>query len=278
MIVVRTKVELNFELLKLGKNQKIGFVPTMGALHEGHLSLIKQAKKNSLFTIVSIFVNPLQFTNQSDFDKYPNMPEADEQMLRGAGVNLLFVPSKEEVYEGVNILNFELGKLDQILEAKSRPGHFNGVCNILKILFELIQPDFAFFGLKDFQQVAVVRKLVEILQLKLQIVACETQRDENGLALSSRNLRLSDKQKLQAAEISRFLLNIRRNYQKATPVQYIKNELDNLIKIFNFTLDYFEIARADSLESFSELPEEGKSVALLAYYAGEVRLIDNCHL
>jgi pantoate--beta-alanine ligase len=275
MIVVKTKAELNFALLKRGNDRKIGFVPTMGALHEGHLSLVNQSKNLNLFTVVSIFVNPLQFTNQSDFEKYPNKLEADEQMLRNSGVDLLFIPSNDEIYSHVPILNFELGMLDQIFEAKFRPGHFNGVCNVLKILFELILPDYAFFGLKDYQQVAVVRKLVEILQSNIQIIACETKRDEKGLALSSRNLRLSEVQKIQAAEVSRFLMNLRNNYLENTPVQLIKDGLNDLMHKFEFKLDYFEIAHPETLAPFSRLPAEGNAIALIAYYTGEVRLIDN---
>lgn len=278
MIVVKTKEELKFELLKRGNDQKIGFVPTMGALHEGHLSLVNQSKNLNLFTVVSIFVNPLQFTNQSDFEKYPNRLDDDELMLRKSGVDMLFIPSNHEIYSNVSILQFELGRLDQIFEAKSRPGHFNGVCNILKILFEIIDPDYAFFGLKDYQQVAVVRKLVEILQSDIQIIACDTKRDENGLALSSRNLRLSDVQKIQAAEVSRFLLNLRRNYTVNMPIQLIKDNLIDLIHKFDFNLDYFEIAHPDTLETYTTLPAEGNAIALIAYYAGEVRLIDNCYV
>jgi len=278
MIVVKTKEELKFELLKRGNDQKIGFVPTMGALHEGHLSLVNQSKNLNLFTVVSIFVNPLQFTNQSDFEKYPNRLDDDELMLRKSGVDMLFIPSNHDIYSNVSILQFELGRLDQIFEAKSRPGHFNGVCNVLKILFEIIDPDYAFFGLKDYQQVAVVRKLVEILQSDIQIIACDTKRDDNGLALSSRNLRLSDVQKNQAAEVSRFLLNLRRNYTVNMPIQLIKDNLIDLIHKFDFNLDYFEIAHPTTLETYSTLPAEGNAMALIAYYAGEVRLIDNCYV
>ena len=260
-------------------NHTVGFVPTMGALHEGHLHLVAKALKNSDLVICSIFVNPTQFNNKSDLEKYPRKTVEDLSKLEDAGCDLVFVPSEEEIYPaGTEEYQIDLGLLDEVMEGKYRPGHFKGVAMVVERFFNIIQPDQAYFGKKDFQQVAVIQKMVEQRDLKVQIVPVEIVRSENGLALSSRNERLTEQQKEDALII----------YQTLKLGEKIANENPNmnpgelqqlLVKHFNqegrLKLEYLEIVNNSTLLPAEELKN---SSCCIAAYCGEVRLIDNMQM
>src|SRR5688572_16499583 len=202
MITVRTKTELDILLGKYREQGKVlGLVPTMGSLHDGHISLIANSLKNTDVTICSIFVNPAVFNDSSDLALYPRMPEKDALMLEKAGCHVLFLPPVEEIYPQKDTRTFDFGNLDKILEGAHRPGHFNGVAQVVSILFDIVKPSKAFFGSKDYQQLLIIKELVKVLKLNIQIVACPTLREKDGLAMSSRNMRLNAEERQAAALI-----------------------------------------------------------------------------
>lgn len=276
MQIFRSKSELNAALNALRNSGKtIGFVPTMGALHDGHISLVKKAKEACDVVVISIFVNPTQFNNAADLEKYPRIPEKDVPMLKAAGGNILFMPEVEEMYpEGTKSSdkNLPLGSLGEVMEAKHRPGHFDGVITIVRKLFEAVGECKAFFGQKDFQQLAVVRFLVKHEKLPVEIVSCPIVREAGGLAMSSRNMRLTPEQRKAALVLSRALFAVEREWHsKSIPelrdlVSAVMNEEPSV------KLEYFEIADRDTLETTTE---KKNAVAFIAAYVGEVRLIDN---
>lgn len=253
---------------------KIGFVPTMGALHDGHISLVKQAKEMCDYVIVSIFVNPTQFNNPSDLEKYPRTLEKDTNLLAQTDVDFVFAPSADEIYPPNYISPIiNLGILDKVMEGKFRPGHFHGVVEVVKRLFEIVNPDFAYFGKKDFQQVAVIKHMVHAFQLPITVVECPIIRNEYGLAMSSRNARLSPEEQKKALVIYETLLFAKNNIENYTP-----NELMEVcrkqIEASDLKLEYVEIVHPTTLISLSEKWEDG-AVCCIAAYCGEVRLIDN---
>ena len=195
---LRTYLERN-----RAEGKSVGFVPTMGALHDGHLSLIKRSGKENDLTVCSIFVNPIQFNNPADLEKYPRMPEKDSELLKTAGCDVVFLPSTEEIYPGGKTVTVDVdfGMLDKVMEGKFRPGHFSGVAVVVKTLLDIVEPDRAYFGKKDYQQLAVIRHMVNTLHMPVEIVACETVREPDGLAMSSRNLRLTPEERERAPEI-----------------------------------------------------------------------------
>jgi pantoate--beta-alanine ligase len=258
------------------QEKPIGFVPTMGALHEGHLALLKQAKQENAVAGVSIFVNPLQFNNPSDFANYPIDTSNDVAMLEEAGTDFLFLPNKEELLQSHQVENYGLGEVDSVMEGKFRPGHFQGVANIVDLLFSVIKPQNAYFGEKDFQQLAVIRKLVAIKNIPVNIIGCATIREPNGLALSSRNRRLDSETKEQAAEISRFICSLNGKYPSQISTETIRADVYALLGKFNFKPDYFEICDHYTLHLQEKFDRSKFLNACIAYYAGEVRLIDNC--
>jgi pantoate--beta-alanine ligase len=266
------------ELLEFRKNQQnlnIGFVPTMGALHQGHLELVKRSIKENDFTYVSIFVNPLQFNDKKDFENYPVTIEQDIEALEKIGANALYLPTYDEVYHsGISYDTIDLSFHNSILEGIKRPGHFDGVVKVVSILFKIIQPHRAYFGLKDYQQVKVIQQLVKEKNYLIQIVECPTIRENNGLAMSSRNKRLSDDGKNKAQQIYQWLLKAKELYKQNISISEIENVI---IKEINndkrFTLDYFEIRDAENLTKIEN--KNQKAVALIAVYFEGVRLIDN---
>ncbi|MFN5417453.1 MAG: pantoate--beta-alanine ligase [Flavobacteriia bacterium] len=254
--------------------KKIGFVPTMGALHAGHVSLVERSKMECDFTIVSIFVNPTQFNNPADFEKYPIRTEDDLTLLTDLHVDFVFLPNKEEIYtENFKIPNFSIGELNNIMEGKFRPGHFEGVMQVVYRFFEIIQPTKAYFGLKDFQQVAVIQKMTQVLNLEVEIIPCVTVREQDGLALSSRNLRLSEGQRFEALFIYQSLILAENLSQKLTPKE-VKNQIEQLYLESTLKLEYVEIIDSKTFEILNEKWSEESIVCIVAY-VGEIRLIDN---
>ena len=276
MQIFHSKTELHSALNTLRNSGKtIGFVPTMGALHEGHISLVKKAKSASDVVVISIFVNPTQFNNASDLEKYPRIPEKDVPMLKEAGGNILFMPEVSEMYpEGPKSSQktLPLGSLGEVMEAKHRPGHFDGVITIVRKLFEAVGECKAFFGQKDFQQLAVVRFLVKHENLPVEIISCPIIRETDGLAMSSRNMRLTAEQRRSALVLSKALFAVEREW-KTKSISELRELVSAVMKTEpSVKLEYFEIADRDSLITISE---KKNAVACIAAFVGEVRLIDN---
>lgn len=253
-----------------------GFVPTMGALHSGHISLIAEAKKDTNIVICSIFVNPTQFNDPKDFEKYPVTIDADIYLLEKAGCTILFLPNVEEMYpEGLkNNVHFEVGFIETILDAKYRPGHFQGVCQVVHRLLEIIKPGKLYLGQKDFQQCMVIKKMAANYFPLLEIIICPTQRETSGVAMSSRNKRLTDTQKQQAVEIFTTLLYIKKNIRPGLLKNLQQTALQNL-HANGFRVDYVVIANANTLQLLDTWDGKEKTVALIAAFLDEVRLIDN---
>lgn len=253
----------------------IGFVPTMGALHQGHLSLVEQAGKQSEFVVVSIFVNPTQFNNKSDLERYPRDLEKDLQLLGTSSCQLVFAPEVEEVYPRPDTRHFDFGTLEQVMEGKYRPGHFNGVAQVVSRLFEIIKPDKAFFGQKDFQQLAIINEMVRKLKLPVQIIPCPIIREEDGLAMSSRNMLLSPVQRHNAAHISATLFEAV-NKRGTLSVEEVCHWVISRINENEYlNTEYFEIVNSQTLLPVTTWEEPGVKVGCIAVHCGKVRLIDN---
>lgn len=270
--IFTTRAELAEELNGLrAKNKQIGLVPTMGALHSGHISLIRTARQQVDIVVTSIFVNPTQFTDPKDLEKYPRTVEADIKKLEAADCDILFLPEVSEMYQPNEKWHIDLGYLEQILEGEFRPGHYQGVTQIVYKLFNAVEPSKAFFGQKDYQQVMVIRKMIEMLKLPVELVMCPIQRNEKGLALSSRNVHLSADETEQAYTLSKALFALKDSHADPTELKAIAM---NIIRSEpGVKLDYFEILDKDTL-----LPAEQEShgkVALIAATVGKTRLIDN---
>jgi pantoate--beta-alanine ligase len=262
--------------LKSQHPRKIGFVPTMGALHEGHLALIKKAKEENEITVCSIFVNPTQFNNPEDLKKYPRTLSKDVAMLESVECDLLFVPIASEMYAAKTVMKFDFGYLENILEGKFRPGHFNGVGVIVAKLFNIVKPNNAYFGQKDIQQVAVVKTMVDYLNFDLNLKVCETIREKDGLAMSSRNRRLSEKGREIAPKIYKSLEMAKNLLISGKSILETKSEIENFYsQNAEITLEYFEIADADTLEILDVEIKPNKTALVVAAYLEEVRLIDN---
>jgi pantoate--beta-alanine ligase len=279
MLIFHTVDQLSGYLLLLKQQgQTIGFAPTMGALHQGHLSLLEASKKHCDKTVSSIFVNPTQFNNPSDFEKYPITIAADIKLLELAGCDILFLPSVAEMYPSgtEKKTEYDLGFLETVLEGSSRPGHFQGVCMVMDRLLSIVLPNDLFMGLKDYQQCMVVKRLLELKGWKqtIQFHACPTLREVDGLAMSSRNLRLSEEQRITAPAIYECLQFIKQNL-KPGPLQPIKQKACELLAQKGFKIDYVEIADATSLELIHTWNGTQRITALIAAFLGEVRLIDN---
>lgn len=260
---------------KLSGKKVIGFVPTMGALHEGHLSLIRKSRMTCDATICSIFVNPTQFNNPSDLINYPRMPEQDLKMLDQEGCNMVFMPSTEEMYTDQSLLDIDLGPLDKVMEGKHRPGHFKGVVTIVKKLFDLVVPHKAFFGEKDFQQLAVIRYMTDYFKLPVEVIGCPTLREPDGLAMSSRNLRLT-KQERQNAAIIFSALNYCKDFAFTDEITIvIQNAIKKINSISNFKTEYLEIVKSKTLQPLNEWDKENEMRVCTAVMTSTVRLIDN---
>ena len=261
---------------EMGK--KIGFAPTMGALHEGHLSLYKAAKKENDEVISSIFVNPTQFNNPDDFQKYPKTLEKDLELLEKAGVDAVYVPNVEEMYpDGLNSKKYDFDGLENEMEGKYRPGHFDGVGTIVEELFRQVQPHNAYFGEKDYQQLAIIKKMVEKTKLPVKIHGVPTLREEDGLAMSSRNVRLTETQRKEATIIYETLEKVK-EWFKVISLEEIKQRVTDIFRNSNFELEYFVIANEETLKEANAIDENREYRAFIVAYAGDVRLIDNMHL
>ena len=261
---------------EMGK--KIGFAPTMGALHQGHLSLYETAKHENDEVISSIFVNPTQFNNVDDFKKYPKTLEKDLEMLEKAGVDAVYVPSVEDIYSG-NLASkkYDFDGLDEEMEGKYRPGHFEGVGTVVEELLRQVQPHNAYFGEKDFQQLAIIKKLVKKLNLPVKIHGVPTLREEDGLAMSSRNLRLNEIQRKEATLIYKTLLQVN-DWFRVISVEEIKKRVKEIFEKSELDLEYFVIADEKTLTETDFFYKDKKYRAFIVAYAGDVRLIDNMHL
>lgn len=258
------------------KGLRCGFVPTMGALHEGHISLLRTAAGQTDKTICSIFVNPTQFNNQSDFDKYPQTIESDILQLEKAGCDILFLPDVHEMYPGglSPTVNYPLGELETLLEGHYRPGHFQGVCQVVHRLLDIIHPDILFLGQKDFQQCKVIEKLIQLIGNKTRLVICPTKREPDGLAMSSRNLRLDSHQRVKATAIYRVLSQVIHQIKPGDTTQ-LTLDAGNQLRSEGFNVDYLEIADYNTLAPIRNWDGKSPAVALVAAYLGEIRLIDN---
>ncbi|WP_423148723.1 pantoate--beta-alanine ligase [Rubrolithibacter danxiaensis] len=264
----------DFLLTQKAAGKVLGLVPTMGALHAGHVSLINIARENSDVVICSIFVNPTQFNDPADLERYPRPVNDDIAKLEEAGCDVLFLPPVEEMYKQDEQWHLELGEVENILEGKFRPGHYQGVTQIVSKLFDIIKPDIAFFGQKDFQQFKIISRMTVLLKFPVKLVMCPIVREESGLALSSRNIHLSDKEHQQALALSKALQITKNNFTEK-PLEALKADaIEFLNSSEGVELEYFEICNADDLQ-----PVHSKNVqhivALVAAYVGKTRLIDN---
>jgi pantoate--beta-alanine ligase len=281
MQIFNNKVDLNLYLSNANtSNGSIGFVPTMGALHAGHLSLLKKSVENNAFTVISIFVNPTQFNNAEDLEKYPRTLENDVEKIRTISDQiLLYAPGVSDIYEEeLTSETFDFGGIEHQMEGKFRPGHFDGVGTVVKKLFEIVKPTHAYFGEKDFQQLQIVRKLVAIEHLPVTIVACEIYREANGLAMSSRNERLSKTERESAAVIFKTLKEAKELFASHT-TREVKHYVATLFDQHpNITLEYFEIADETTLIASEEKINGVSYRAFLAVFINNIRLIDTISL
>lgn len=276
MKTVHTIKALQEELNALRQQGKrVGLVPTMGALHAGHASLVKRSVAENDVTVVSDFVNPTQFNDLNDLAKYPRTLDADCRLLEACGVSFVFAPSVEEIYPEPDTRQFSFAPLDTVMEGIYRPGHFNGVCQIVSKLFDIVKPDRAYFGEKDFQQLAIIREMVKQMHFPLQIVGCPIVREADGLALSSRNARLSEEQRAQALKISQTLF-ASRDYAATHSVDETKQFVEEAIRQApGLELEYFELVDGNTLQSIASWDDTTYAVGCITVYCGEVRLIDN---
>jgi pantoate--beta-alanine ligase len=257
------------------ENRSIGFVPTMGALHQGHIELVKRSVAENKVSVVSIFVNPTQFNDKNDLQKYPRTLDADCDLLQKTGCDYVFAPEVDEVYPEPDERQFDFGDLANVMEGRFRPGHFNGVAQVVSRLFDIVKPDKAYFGEKDFQQLAVIRDLVKQLNLTIQIVACPIVREKEGLAMSSRNARLNENQRKEALHISRTLFESKKRWKSDT-VQALKLWVVGEINATSgLQTEYFDIVDGFTLQSIEDWEDTKYPVGCIAVFAGEVRLIDN---
>lgn len=277
MIILKLAVDVEAHLKKIRETRTfIGYVPTMGALHNGHISLLQKSKTICGMSVCSIFINPTQFNNADDFNKYPVTLEKDIYTLEKNGCDILFLPEVTEIYPGgtTQQKHIDLGSLETILEGKYRPGHFQGVSQVVKRLLEIVSPSHLFLGQKDYQQCMVIKRLLEIEHFDINLVICSTLREENGLAMSSRNLRLNEKQRHDASEIYKTLLAIKQNI-KPGAVDHLKKEAEEYLIKKNFKPDYVEIADANNLNPVHNWDGTMDLAILAAACIGDVRLIDN---
>ncbi|MDR0693993.1 MAG: pantoate--beta-alanine ligase [Prevotellaceae bacterium] len=279
MFIVHTVSELR-QLLQLAHRQKktIGLVPTMGALHAGHLSLVQACKTQCALTVTSIFVNPTQFNNPEDLRNYPRTLKDDSILLQTHGVDILFAPGEKEIYPEPDTRSFDFGALERVMEGKFRPGHFNGVAQVVSRLFTIVQPDYAFFGEKDFQQLAIIRALVTQLDEQPVIVGCPVVRENDGLAMSSRNRLLSETQRKQAPLIAATLMQAKEKVP-ALPVEEMKKWVAATINAHSeLEVEYIEIADEKNLQPIKQWDNAIHARLFAAVYARPVRLIDNIRL
>lgn len=276
MQIIHTQAALRDAVASCKAQKKqIGLVPTMGALHAGHASLVRRSVADNDVTFVSVFVNPTQFNNKEDLEKYPRDLGRDAELLAKEGADYLFAPTPEEMYtaeEMQQTFDFDFGGLDQVMEGKHRPGHFNGVVQIVSKLFDLAEPDKAYFGEKDFQQLAIIRRMVQVMGYRLEIVGCPIVRETSGLALSSRNERLTEAEKATATQISHILFESRQLKDSQTVKQVESWVIEQINRVEGLTVEYYEIVDQDSLQPATGF---GNAIGCVTVYCGPVRLIDN---
>ena len=275
MKIFTLKQDLSAYLLGVkSRGNTIGFVPTMGALHQGHLSLIDIARASGDTVVCRIFVNQTQFNDPKDLEKYPRPVEADIEKLKNEGCDVLFLPSTDEMYVANETWHIDLGYLENILEGEFRPGHYQGVTQIVKKLFDVVSPDKAFFGQKDYQQVMVINRMVEIFKMPVEIIMCPILREADGLAMSSRNIHLSATERKQALALSQSLLDAKRNFTMSTLEVLEQQSAGFLENREGIKLEYFKICNANTLLPAKSKDEDGL-IALVAAKVGATRLIDN---
>ncbi|MFT3702339.1 MAG: pantoate--beta-alanine ligase [Agriterribacter sp.] len=277
MFIIKQSNDLSKYLYQQrASGNSIGFVPTMGALHRGHISLIRQAKKERTTTVCSIFVNPTQFNDPKDFEHYPHTIENDIYLLEKENCDVLFLPGVTEIYaSGTKSLEkYELGYIETVLEGKYRPGHFQGVCQVIQRLMSMVDPDSLYIGQKDYQQCMVIKKLLSFINSKSAVIICPTLRENDGLAMSSRNMRLNEEERQKATGIYKALSYIHQNIKPGLTFPVLEKAREILITQ-DLVPDYIEIAAADTLEPIPDWNGRTNIVALIAAFMGKVRLIDN---
>lgn len=276
MKVIHTIKDLQAELSALkAQGKKVGLVPTMGALHAGHASLVKRSVKENDVTVVSVFVNPTQFNDKNDLEKYPRTLDADCRLLEDCSATFVFAPSVSEMYPQPDTRRFSYAPLDTVMEGAFRPGHFNGVCQIVSKLFDAVKPHRAYFGEKDFQQLAIIREMVRQMKFDLEIVGCPIVREEDGLALSSRNARLSAGERENALNISRALFKSRTFAANHSVSETQKMVEEAIAAASGLRLEYFEIVDGNTLQKIANWDETSYAVGCITVFCGDVRLIDN---
>lgn len=276
MKVIQTIKELQAELSALKTAGKtVGLVPTMGALHAGHASLVERSVAENDVTVVSIFVNPTQFNDKNDLVKYPRTLEADCRLLQSVGATIAFAPSVEEVYPEPDTRAFSYAPLDTVMEGAFRPGHFNGVCQIVSKLFDMVMPHRAYFGEKDFQQLAIIREMVRQMNYPLEIIGCPIVREADGLAMSSRNTRLSADERTTALNISRILFESQEFAKSHTLAETKAFVEEGIAAIGGLRLEYYEVVDARTMQTVGEWKDAEGIVGCITVFCGEVRLIDN---
>lgn len=276
MKVVNTKKELR-KLLDADRaaGKSVGLVPTMGALHDGHLSLIERARKDNDVVVVSVFVNPTQFNNPEDLRTYPRTIEADCEKMNTVGVDYAFVPDVEEMYPEPDTRVFDLGSVAEVMEGAMRPGHFNGVAQIVSKLFDIVKPDRSYFGEKDFQQIAVIRRMAELEGFDLDIIACPIKREADGLALSSRNVRLTEEQREVAPLIHKTLESSKEwaaDHSVDETIRYVTEEINSFP---HMQVEYYQIVDGNTMQPILQWSDTDYAVGCITVYCGDVRLIDN---
>jgi pantoate--beta-alanine ligase len=275
MILIKTVTELQQKLNIFRELGSVGFVPTMGALHSGHLSLVERAAHENKTVVVSIFVNPTQFNDAGDLERYPRNLEADMKLLEPAGCQLVFAPAVDEVYPEPDTRKFDFGELESVMEGKHRPGHFNGVAQVVSKLFNMVKPDKAYFGLKDFQQLAIIQAMVKQLNLPVHIVACPIIREKNGLAMSSRNELLSAVERENASVIFKILTEAKKQTSQKSVQDLTLWIAENINKNRFLSVEYVEIVNNENLQPVRSWDEKNIKVVCVAVFCGKVRLIDN---
>lgn len=260
------------------EGKSIGFVPTMGALHDGHLSLVDIAGSQTQFVVVSIFVNPTQFNDKGDLERYPRDLQRDVQLLSTTECQLVFAPEVNEIYPEPDTRQFNFGMLEQVMEGKFRPGHFNGVAQVVSKLFAIVEPDKAFFGQKDFQQLAIIREMVEKLSLPVEIVSCPIVREPDGLAMSSRNMLLTPEQRANATHISATLFEAVNKKEQLSVEELCSWVVNRINRNDYLQTEYFEIVDSVTLQPVKSWTDGGRKVGCIAVHCGKIRLIDNIEI
>ena len=279
MHIFQTVREIQKYLLEINNlhNKKVGFVPTMGALHRGHISLLEIAKAQSGITVASIFVNPTQFNDKSDYDKYPLQVDKDLEMLIEAGCDVVFIPTVDEIYPDGTLdkTSVPLGFIGKTLEAAHRPGHFDGVLQVVKRLLDIVQPDILFLGQKDYQQCMVLTKLIEHYKLPVTIEICATLREEDGLAMSSRNMRLTPEERKVAVKLSQSIFYIKEHITQTAFPKLIQSQIDSLQEEPFIKVEYLTVVNGKTLEPIDKYQENLPITVLIEAKVGAIRLIDN---